>query len=628
MRSKKFVVLLLVLCMAIASVPMYADVTPTDVTPTGVTEDVVTDGSISSAKWFQMFDSLIGADKYTNGLKFYMVLSSLRSTDLQNQVATVLDQDNARKTLLSNYDLNSGKIHQMMMFYFDTFPADMAQVLNDKNTPGNNIYSDIYHAGQLTYSDFMVAFYDYLNNQYSNLPGPMKYPISTWDARNQGEIHVFQNIFNILIQDYIFHIKRYNSGGLISQDMHLRPEMKASIVSELTRMGNAGSMTVNPDEVDDYADMFMALGDVMLESAELNLKTTGQLNNAIELGDKVGLVLTSRVADPEDPDPVIPTPTITLTPEFATVHLNPRDNESDEMDYFANVVDSTAGVDWSLSDDTVATIDEDGLVKLREDYERDINSPDTITVTATLKGNLAVSASATLQIIYNGPLGPVTFYSPYIKGYEDGSFKVARNVTRGEAAAMFTRVFSLDVKEIEGSKDLMYTKATLETPSFTDVSKDHWAYINVEVAKAEGLLDGYADNTFEVDEAMTRAEIAVLIYKALVNADITVDITAKHEITDVKKDHWAYKEINSVYNALIVNGYNDNSFRPDEFLNREQVVKMINSIIGRPEYLLPTDKFNDVAFGYWAFGDIISATMFQFEKADGTFELRDSITEE
>ena len=53
--------------------------------------------------------------------------------------------------------------------------------------------------------------------------------------------------------------------------------------------------------------------------------------------------------------------------------------------------------------------------------------------------------------------------------------------------------------------------------SFPDVPKDHWAYQYVKNLADRGYLEGYPDDEFKGDRAMTRYEYAAIVYRALQN---------------------------------------------------------------------------------------------------------------
>lgn len=54
-----------------------------------------------------------------------------------------------------------------------------------------------------------------------------------------------------------------------------------------------------------------------------------------------------------------------------------------------------------------------------------------------------------------------------------------------------------------------------EIANFTDLSPEHWAYDSIIKCVDEKLLLGYPDNTFAPDKGLTRAELAVLIYRMM-----------------------------------------------------------------------------------------------------------------
>ncbi|NPV73670.1 MAG: DUF4430 domain-containing protein [Pelotomaculum sp.] len=92
-----------------------------------------------------------------------------------------------------------------------------------------------------------------------------------------------------------------------------------------------------------------------------------------------------------------------------------------------------------------------------------------------------------------------------LKGYEDGTFCPDRAITREELAAVLVR--TLGLKSPSGT----------ELP-FTDAGEvSDWAKDSVAVAASAGLVKGYPGGAFEPHGTVTRAECAVMIYRALVD---------------------------------------------------------------------------------------------------------------
>lgn len=51
--------------------------------------------------------------------------------------------------------------------------------------------------------------------------------------------------------------------------------------------------------------------------------------------------------------------------------------------------------------------------------------------------------------------------------------------------------------------------------SFNDVPKDHWSYQALDYLAKDGIVEGYADGTFQGNRAMTRYEMASIVAKAM-----------------------------------------------------------------------------------------------------------------
>ena len=51
--------------------------------------------------------------------------------------------------------------------------------------------------------------------------------------------------------------------------------------------------------------------------------------------------------------------------------------------------------------------------------------------------------------------------------------------------------------------------------SFSDVPKDHWSYQALDFLAKDGVVEGYADGTFQGNRAMTRYEMASIVAKAM-----------------------------------------------------------------------------------------------------------------
>lgn len=95
---------------------------------------------------------------------------------------------------------------------------------------------------------------------------------------------------------------------------------------------------------------------------------------------------------------------------------------------------------------------------------------------------------------------------------DNGKFAPERSITRAEFAAMMTRVVPLP----QTTQDANASNATSEGKgNFPDLSQAHWAYGALQQAIRLGVMQGYPDGTIHPDSAISRAEIAVMLDRAV-----------------------------------------------------------------------------------------------------------------
>ena len=153
---------------------------------------------------------------------------------------------------------------------------------------------------------------------------------------------------------------------------------------------------------------------------------------------------------------------------------------------------------------------------------------------------------------------------------------------------------------------LALDKAKTEQPQTNEADfadiKGHWYEANVRELVKLGAINGYPDNTFKPDANITRAEFVTVIVKAFQLGEQAGKTFADTET------HWAKSAIATAAAAGIVAGYSDNSFGPDDFITREQMA----AIVVRAAKLAATDKsvsFPDSAdISDWARTALATAT--------------------
>ena len=124
-----------------------------------------------------------------------------------------------------------------------------------------------------------------------------------------------------------------------------------------------------------------------------------------------------------------------------------------------------------------------------------------------------------------------------------------------------------------------------KTSPFTDVSPESWYNNAIATLANAGVLNGYEDNTFRPGNAITRAEL-VKIAMAFYG---TTSSGGSGVFSDTD-EHWASAFINAAAELGFISGYGDGTFQPDRLITRAEAMKIINRTLGRtPEkdHLLP-----------------------------------------
>ncbi|WP_134685125.1 S-layer homology domain-containing protein [Brevibacillus migulae] len=97
-------------------------------------------------------------------------------------------------------------------------------------------------------------------------------------------------------------------------------------------------------------------------------------------------------------------------------------------------------------------------------------------------------------------------YAGVLKGYTDGSFKPAKEVTRAEFAKIAVMAMGYTEEQVK-----LYNGTT----AFKDIPADHWAsgYINLAVDK--GIIKGYPDHTFRANNQVKVSEALTVLVNGL-----------------------------------------------------------------------------------------------------------------
>ncbi len=201
-----------------------------------------------------------------------------------------------------------------------------------------------------------------------------------------------------------------------------------------------------------------------------------------------------------------------------------------------------------------------------------------------------------------------TDHYAYIVGYEDGTIRPNGHITRAEAATVFFRLLT------DKARDANLT----DRSPYPDVSAGAWYNKAIATLSRMGILSGYEDGSFRPNATVTRAEFAAMAARFDTEAK-PVD-TPFTDLTGC----WAADEIAKAYGKGWVNGYGDNTFRPNGPITRAEAVTLINRVLRRlPETdkdLLPDERTwpdnPETFWGYLALQEASNSHLYD-RKSDG-----------
>ncbi|MDF2657836.1 MAG: filamentous hemagglutinin outer membrane protein [Paenibacillus sp.] len=150
--------------------------------------------------------------------------------------------------------------------------------------------------------------------------------------------------------------------------------------------------------------------------------------------------------------------------------------------------------------------------------------------------------------------------SGVVNGYPNGTFRPDRPITRAEFVSILTAALRWKPRADK---------------TFAD-TENHWARVAVSTAFANGMIQGYDDNTFAPDQPLTREEMAVMAANALhlENLQVVLSFGDGDQIS-----WWAKDAIEAAAERGILSGYPDRTVKPHAQATRAEAVMVIGRII-------------------------------------------------
>lgn len=148
-----------------------------------------------------------------------------------------------------------------------------------------------------------------------------------------------------------------------------------------------------------------------------------------------------------------------------------------------------------------------------------------------------------------------------VNGKAEGVFDPNANVTRSEFVKMIVVALGFGTQNQECE--------------FTDVNSSMWQYPYIAAASNFGIVTGYADGSFGINDPISRQDMAVIAQRALKSygksfADGTLDFADNGEISQYATD-----AIANLVSSGIITGMPDGTYAPKSKVTRAQAAMII-----------------------------------------------------
>jgi hypothetical protein len=110
-------------------------------------------------------------------------------------------------------------------------------------------------------------------------------------------------------------------------------------------------------------------------------------------------------------------------------------------------------------------------------------------------------------------------------------------------------------------------------PGFSDVASNHQFFDEISWAAAEGVVDGYSNNTFRPGNAVSRQAMAAFLYRFYEGDEDPAPPNPGFD--DVSPSHPFFTQIAWLVDAEIAEGYDDGGFHPSSAISRQAMAAFL-----------------------------------------------------
>lgn len=286
-------------------------------------------------------------------------------------------------------------------------------------------------------------------------------------------------------------------------------------------------------------------------------------------------------------------------------------------------------VTWRTSDSSIASITYSGLTCTVTGVKENTTAA-TITATVTDNGK-TFSSSCTITVSKDGLLPIVT--PPLITPTPIGTATPTASTTATPTTTSTTPTPTASSKPSPTPTPKVTVQPTSKVPGtnvdlsdYKDI-KGHWAAEYFKTLLARNIITGYPDKTLRPNAEISRVETTKIVISAggyTLSKNTDLSCRDKNLVPE-----WAKTYVRTAMDEGIIKGYEDNTFRPNNKLTRNEMAVIAMKAFGYGEATNQQLKFKDAnSIPSWAKGYVAKAIELGIIKGydDNTFKPNKTIT--
>ena len=144
--------------------------------------------------------------------------------------------------------------------------------------------------------------------------------------------------------------------------------------------------------------------------------------------------------------------------------------------------------------------------------------------------------------------------------------------------------------------------ARVSAHTFNDVPTDYWAFSFIETFAANGITVGCGGGNYCPEDPVTRAQLAVFLERGMRGGGFSPPAASGNVFMDVAATDFAASFIEQLFLDGITSGCGGNNYCPNDAVTRAQMAVFLLRAMHGSSYTPPpaTGIFGDVDLSYWA----------------------------